>query len=117
MELKTFEVSGKKEGTDEAVKASIEIEQFSNTTEAVAFFDAQLTDEDRAAGETGESVVCDLINSQYKTNRMNAKRIELTKGVNPFKLLREKVKASPEAKAKLNSFLAELGITEEMLAG
>lgn len=89
---------------------NIDIEQFDDIPSAVEFFTVK--NEEGEIITAGEDGVLSLVNQQHKANSMNAARAAKTRSASPINALRTKAKADPNVRAKLNAFLAELGLNE-----
>ena len=85
----------------------IDVPTFESLTEAVAFFQKEAGAE--AKEDAGEQAALALLNSQYKSNLSNAFRVSKTRTKSSISLLREAAKSNPNAKAKIQDLLKDLG--------
>lgn len=104
--MDTINVEVKSQGK---LLTTLPVEQFDEFDEAVNHYQTMYGEDPDAASKAKKDVLS-LINSQHRANVTNAERVRLTRGVSPIKVLRERVKADPNAKQLLESVLAQLGI-------
>lgn len=94
---------------------TVNVQKFETLQEAVDFFQAEEIEEAKSAKREpnpnyGVTETLSLINSQHRANVTNAERVAKTRGVSPMKALRDKIKADPNAKAKLEALLLSLDL-------
>jgi hypothetical protein len=98
--------------SDNKLLATIDVEEFESIQESVDFYNTKLEGTDDAG--KGAEQVLGLINAQHKARVTNAVRVEKTREVNPITSLKQKIKADPAARARLQALLSEFGISGEL---
>ena len=85
----------------------VDVEQFLSLQAAVDHFESE--------EQKGEGVALKLINRQYKTDTVNRERTALTsEAKSGMAKIKKAARQNPEAKKRLESVLADLGLTGEV---